>query len=73
MTPPDKSTALSMEQQFSLLNMRRNAESLSRSELVDCVIELCRQNMIQRNLFTEMIKGNLPPTIQVSPFRIEED
>lgn len=73
MTPPDKSTALTMEQQFTLLNMRRNAESLSRIELIDCVVELCRQNMVQRNLFAEIFKGNLPPTVQTSAFRIEED
>lgn len=73
MTPPDKSTALTMEQQFTPLNMRRNAESLSRIELIDCVVELCRQNMVQRNLFTEIFKGNITSTVQTSAFRIEED
>lgn len=70
---PDKSATLTFEQQFELSKLRRAADQLDHAALVDHLIEICRLKMAQENLFREIIRGNLPATIQTSAFRIEED
>lgn len=47
---------LSLEQEFSLKKISKQAQALSRQEAQELIVELQRQMMIKDNLYKQMIK-----------------
>ena len=48
--------SLSLEQEFSLKKISKQAQALSRQEAQELIVELQRQMMIKDNLYKQMIK-----------------
>ena len=52
----NKTSGLSMEQQFQLKVYEKQVQSLSKEQAQEYLLELLRQSMVKDNLFKDLIK-----------------
>lgn len=56
---------LSTEQQFRLVSLEREAESLSKQDLTSALVEVARQLFVYRNICASMMKKDLTNGIKL--------